>query len=200
VVRALCDVKPPYGVRRLAQIAAAAPASVSRALAFLESEALVTRGTRDEVVGADWPALIQRWVQDYHFLSSNDAATFLEPRGIPGLIAKLRDFRGRYAVTGSLAAARRASVAAARLAGVYVDDPAAVADSLGLRPADAGANVILARPFDAVAFTRTWVEDGLTFAAWSQVAADLLTSPGRGPSEGEELMAWMKSNLDAWRA
>ena len=199
VVRALCDVKPPYGVRRLAQIAAAAPASVSRTLAFLAREALVKRGPRDEVLEVDWPALLRRWVQDYQFLSSNTVMTFLEPRGIPGLVSKLRAFRRRYAVTGSLAAARRAPVAAARVAAVYVDDPSVVANSLDLRPAEAGANVILARPLDAVVFKRTWIDDGLTFAAWSQVAADLFTSPGRAPSEGEELIAWMKKSADAWR-
>ena len=67
--------------------------------------------------------------------------TFLEPRGIPGLVSKLRGFRRPHAVTASLAAARRAPVAAARVAAVYVDDPSAVADSLDLRPAEAGANV-----------------------------------------------------------
>ncbi len=200
VVRALCDVKPPYGVRRLAQIAAAAPATVSRTLTFLVREALVKRGPRGEVLDLDWPALIRRWVQDYQFLSSNAVSTFLEPRGIPGLISKLRGFRRRYAVTGSLAAARRAPVAAARVAALYVDDPSAVADSLDLRSAEAGANVTLVRPIDAVVFERMWAEDGLNFAALPQVAADLLTSPGRAPSEGEELIAWMRKNENAWRA
>lgn len=33
---------------------------------------------------------------------------------------------------------------------------------------------------DPVVSERTWTEEGLTFAALSQVVADLLTSPGRG--------------------
>lgn len=41
--------------------------------------------------------------------------------------------------------------------------------------------------------------DGVWYAAPSQVAADLLTSPGRGPAEGEELIGWMMSNEDKWR-
>lgn len=199
-MRALCDIKPPYGVRRLAQIAAASPAAVSRTLAFLDREALVKRGRRGEVVDVDWSALVRRWVQDYEFLSSNTIMTFLEPRGIPGLVSKLRSFRRPYAVTASLAAARRAPVAAPRVAAVHVGDPPGAAESLGLRPAEAGANVMLVRPFDPVAFERTSVEDGLTFAAWSHVAADLMTSPGRAPSEGEELVAWMSKHEDAWRA
>jgi hypothetical protein len=36
-------------------------------------------------------------------------------------------------------------------------------------------------------------------AAASQVAADLVKSPGRGPSEGEALVKWMAANEDAWR-
>ena len=200
VVRALCDVKPPYGVRRLAQIAGASPAAVSRTLALLVQEALVERGSRDEVVGVDWPALLRRWTQDYQFLTSNTAVTFLDPRGIPNLVSKLGRLRERYAVTGSLAAGRRAAVAPARVAAVFVDDPLAVADSLDLRPAESGGNVMLVRPLDPVAFERTWVENGLTFAALSQVAADLGTSPGRAPAEGEELVAWMSRNPDAWRA
>jgi hypothetical protein len=36
-------------------------------------------------------------------------------------------------------------------------------------------------------------------ASPSQVAVDLLTGPGREPSEGEELLLWMKGNEAAWR-
>jgi hypothetical protein len=142
---------------------------------------------------------MRRWTQDYQFLSSNEVTTFLEPRGILGLTDKLRPLRRPYAVTGSLAAARRAPVAAPRLAAVYVTDPSAVAETLGLKRAESGGNVLLARPLDPVFTARTWTEDGLVFAAWPQVAADLLTSPGRAPSEGEELIGWMTKNLDAWR-
>jgi hypothetical protein len=39
----------------------------------------------------------------------------------------------------------------------------------------------------------------LRLVAPSQLAADLLTGPGRDPSEGEELLSWMRDNEDAWR-
>jgi hypothetical protein len=200
VVRALCDFRPPYGVRRLAEIAETAPASASRVVGLLEREALIERGPRDEIRGVDWAGLLQRWSQDYQFLSSNDVTTFLDPRGLPSFPAKLRNLKARAAVTGSLAAVRRAPVASPRLAAVYVDDPEAAARALALRPAESGGNVTLVRPFDPVAFARSWVDEGIRYAALSQVAADLLTSPGRGPSEGEELIAWMKKNTDVWRA
>jgi DNA-binding transcriptional regulator YhcF (GntR family) len=199
VVRALCDVRPPYGVRRLAQIATAAPSSVTRVVSLLEKEALVTRASRDQITEVDWAGLIQRWAQDYQVLSSNEVLTLLAPRGLATLADDLRTFKGRMVVTGSLAAAQRAPVAPARIAMLYVEDPSRVAKGLGLRAAEAGANVMLLRPLDDVAFTRTWVAEGVTYAALSQVAADLLTAPGRAPSEGEELLAWMKKNPDAWR-
>ena len=41
--------------------------------------------------------------------------------------------------------------------------------------------------------------DGLTIVAPSQAAADLLTGSGRMPSEGEELLDWMKDNERVWR-
>jgi hypothetical protein len=83
---------------------------------------------------------------------------------------------------------------------VYCENPKALAEHLEARATDAGANLLLLRPFDPVVFERTWSEDGLTFAALSQVAADLLTSPGRGPSEGEGLLRWMGEHTDGWEA
>jgi hypothetical protein len=47
---------------------------------------------------------------------------------------------------------------------------------------------IVAEPFDRVVFERTSTRDGLVYAAPSQLAADLLTSPGRGPAEAEALL------------
>jgi hypothetical protein len=57
----------------------------------------------------------------------------------------------------------------------------------------------LLTPFDDVVFERTSTKNGVTIAAISQVAADLLTSPGRGPNEAAALMQWMQENEDAWR-
>jgi hypothetical protein len=39
----------------------------------------------------------------------------------------------------------------------------------------------------------------VTAAAPSQVVADLMTSPGRGPQEAEALLEKMKGAEDAWR-
>ena len=200
VVRALCDLSPPYGIRKLAELAETPPASVSRVVGLLRREALVESGRRGEVLSVDWAALIKRWTQDYQFVSSNESSTYLEPRGLPSLLQKVGRAKMDVVVTGSFAATRRAPIAASRMAALYVQDPGAAAEALGLRPADTGGNVMLVRPLDRVVFDRVWKEDGVAYAALTQVAADLLTSPGRGPAEGEALVQWMRKNVDAWRA
>jgi hypothetical protein len=104
-----------------------------------------------------------------------------------------------HAITGSFAAARIAPVASPRLATIYVNHVADAARLLGLREAESGANVCLVAPRDSFVFERTIEQDGLVFAAPSQVAADLLSSPGRGPAEAEALIEWMKMHEEVWR-
>jgi hypothetical protein len=105
----------------------------------------------------------------------------------------------RYAVTGSFAATRIAPIVAPQLVACFVDRPEAAAEALGLVPADSGANVLLVEPFDEVVYERAGEQDGIAYAAPSQVAADLLGGPGRNPAEAEALMDWMEGNGDAWR-
>lgn len=200
VVRALCDFAPPTGVRELAGRSGVDPGYVSRVFALLEGEDLIQRERRGPVTGVDWRALIHRWTQDYSLFGSNRTASYLEPRGLGSLLGKLHDSDLRYAATGSLGSASVAPVAPARLAVLFVDDAEDAAGRLGLRPAEAGANVILAEPFDPVVYERTREQEGVVYVALSQNAADLLTSPGRGPNEAEELMDWMARSEHAWRS
>lgn len=200
IIRALCDYQPPVGVRKLAERADADAGYVSRILVLLEREALIDREPRGPVVGADWQGLIRRWAADYSVLKSNRPRSYLDPRGLNAFVERLRERSFGYAVTGSLGASRLAPVAPAALAMCYVDDPERASEQLDLLPTDAGANVMLIEPFDEVVYERTWGREGLTFAAPSQVAVDLLTSPGRGPSEAEALLTWMAGNEDAWRS
>jgi len=127
------------------------------------------------------------------------AETFLEPRGLGALQRRLAKSGATYAVTGSLPAALVAPVASPRLAAVYVENTMRAADRLGLRTAEAGANVLLVEPLDPVVFDRTWSRDGVSYCGLSQVTADLLSGPGRGPAEATELIRWMEANVDAWR-
>jgi hypothetical protein len=199
IVRALCDFKPPYGLRELAELAGASPASISRVVDVLEREALITRQPRGPIQEVDWPALLRRWSDDYSFTESNRTKMFLEPRGFQSLLDKLAQLKLGYAVTGSIAAAQFVRAAPARLAVAYVARLDKAAAELRLDVVDAGANVILAEPFDSVVFERTSDFGGIVIAAPSQVAADLLTGPGRGPAEADELITWMRRNENAWR-
>ncbi len=199
-VRAIVDFRPPYGVRELAERASASSATLSRVIDLLDREALLTKDSKGAVLDVDWAGTILRWTADYEFRSANQVAAYLEPRGLAELRTKLWRTQLRYAATGAYAAQQVAPIAPARVAALYVDDVTAAAEQLDVRPAETGANLLLAEPFDPVVFDRTSDRAGLTCVAPSQLAADLLTGPGREPSEGEQLLEWMKDNEDDWRA
>ena len=200
VVRAFLDYRPPFGTRELAALTGNAQASISRVAELLERDAIIQRaGSRGAIVSVDWKRLLHRWAIDYDFTGINRMRPCLEPRGLSSLFQKLRDAEIPYAVTGSFAANRYAPLVEPRLATMYVVDPADALMRLGLRPADTGANVLIGEPFDPVVFERTEREDGITYARVTQVAADLMTGPGRGPAEAQGLIEWMEGNEEAWR-
>jgi hypothetical protein len=83
---------------------------------------------------------------------------------------------------------------------IYVADAEKMANLWGLRPVDAGANVMLAGPVFDVVFERSIQnKEGVVLAAPTQVVVDLMTGPGRSPNEAEELLEWMKRNERSWR-
>jgi hypothetical protein len=199
LVRALVDRREPPKVRELAAATKLDAGYVSRVLAFLDAEALVTRTGYGRMQGVDWPALLRRWAQEAPLESRGETRACLEPRGLEQLISRLAKSEERYAITGTLAAAAFAPLAPARLAAIWIRDASGAATRLGLRPTESGANVLLLEPTDDVVFEGATQRDGVWYAGPSQVAADLLTSPGRGPAEAEELIAWMQANEEAWR-
>ena len=200
VVRGLLDYRTPFGTRELAGETASSAAMISRVSSLLEPDEIVTKESpRGRIVSVDWEALARRWAMDYDFASSNTLTTWLEPRGTKALFARLNGAGIRYAVTGSFAAYRLAPIAEPRLAALYVEDPETAALPLGLRPAETGGNVLLARPFDPVVFERAEYNDGIAYARVTQVLLDLMTGPGRGPAEAEALLEWMRDNEDRWK-
>ena len=200
MVRGLLDYRTPFGTRELAAKTASSAAMISRVSSLLGPDEIVTKESpRGRFDSVDWEALARRWAIDYDFTSSNTLTMWLEPRGTRTLFARLLDTGIRYAVTGSFAAYRLAPIAEPRLAALYVDDFDTAAQSLGLRPAETGGNVLLMRPFDPVAFERAEYDDGITYARVTQVLLDLMKGPGRGPAEAEALLEWMRENEDIWR-
>lgn len=198
-VRAIVDFTPPFGIRELAERSGASPASLSRVVGLLEREALVVRDRRGPITDVDWQGVLRRWSGDYDQLRSNTVSRYLAPRGLGDLQQRIPGISLSVATTGAFAAQKFDPVAPARSAALYVTDPIGVADALDLRETDAGANVILLEPYDPVVFDRTLQRDGLTTVAASQLAVDLLTGPGREPSQGEAILQWMKGNEHAWR-
>jgi hypothetical protein len=200
VIRALCDFRSPQGLRELARRAGVNPGYASRIVDFLDREALITRKKRGPIAAVDWPALLRRWAQEYSPFQRSRGIWYLAPRGLGPVTERLRARTTHYAVSGSWAASQFAPIAPTRLLLCYADDVPELATELELRPADAGSNVALVRPRDPVVYERTLQRKGVTVAAPSQVAVDLMTSPGRGPNEAEALMEWMAEHEDVWRS
>ncbi len=201
MVRALTDYAPPVTVPELASVAGTSIGAAYRLVDYLTNEGLIAREDRGPITTVDWPELLRRWSQDASLLNANITRRYLEPRGVSALTTKLRELREAesYAVSGSLAAQPYAPYAEPRLALLYATEPEALADTLGLRPVETGANVIVVSPRSPVVFARTTNWEQLRIVAPSQAVADLLAGPGRNPSEGEFLLEWMKENPDAWR-
>jgi hypothetical protein len=198
-LRALLDFVPPYSLRELASRADVSVGSLSRVVDLLDSEALIRRTPRGPITAVDWRGVIRRWAKDYAVTTNNTVGTFLDPRGLNSVTSKLRNVEASYAATGSFGGQRFEPVAPTRIAAIYVDDPSAWADKLDLRQTDVGANVWLIEPYDRVVFERTTIRDGIVCVNPTQLAVDLLTGPGRDPSEGEEMLTWMEGNTGVWR-
>lgn len=200
VVRAFLDYQPPFGTRELASLSGCSLASTSRVADLLEREALIRRDEpRGPITFVEWEKLLRRWADDYDFHSANRMVSYLDPRGVNRLFNELKNADFPYAVTGSFAAVRYAPIAEPRLATVYTRNPEHAIRQLGLRPADTGGNVLIGKPFDPVVFERAESDEGITYAKVTQVVADLMTAPGRGPAESEGLIEWMRSKEPTWQ-
>lgn len=201
VVRSLLDRAGPWKIRELVSESGASTGSVYRVIEFLEGEELIKRTENGLLNIPDWPSLLRRWSLDYQFQKSNMTTRWIAPRGLEDLLNRMRTSSVQdYAVTGSIAAAHWAAYAPSRSAMIYTADPITAAGEWGLRPAESGVNVLLAKPAYGVAFKGVITrQDGLQLAAPAQVAVDLMTGPGRAPSEAEELIDWMVRNEQLWR-
>jgi hypothetical protein len=203
VIRALVDFQPPYSVPNLIELSGASNGATYRVIDFLEDQALIERSPRGPIEEVRWRPLLEQWAKDYGFTRTNSVTSYLAPRGLQDLKGRLAGLTSdpdlRYALTGSLATEAWETYAPARTAMIYTNDPAALASRLDLREVETGANVLLAKNKYDVVFERTQDLGGVTIAAPSQAAVDLMTGPGRNPVEAEALLDWMERNETAWR-
>lgn len=198
VTRALIDRLPPWKMRQLANEARTSLGSTARTVDFLDREALVRRD-RGTILEVDWPRLLGRWAEDYDVASRRRVTPVLAPRGLDAVEASLRQSTENYVISGSLAARRLAPYADARLGLIYVSDTERFVGELGVRSTPSRPNVLLIEPRDDLPFARSRTEDGLQFAAPSQIFVDLMSGPGRSVEEAAALLDWMQANEAAWR-
>jgi hypothetical protein len=201
LLRTLIEVLPPYTAGDLAAAVGVDDGYVSRVLQVLTDERLIVRRPRGPVTDVDWEPLLRQVTSSYGLFRSNETSTWVAGAGPDQLLADLVGLNvRRWAATGSFPASSIESVAAPTIAVVYAEDPERVAKEVRLLPATSGGNVVLARPYDPIVFTRGW--DGTDFPCVSvaQIALDSLTGSARMPAEGEAVVNWMRRNERRWRS
>lgn len=203
VVLELCEASTPIGVRDLAERAQVSVATSARVLELLDREAAIVRNEDGVVAVVRKRSLIDRWTQDYKVMSSNEVMTALDPRGLSHALNALTSAGDRVVVTGSAAARAYLPEGVTPVSPIvslnlYAEDPIRVMEQMGLKTVDRGTNVLVMRPYDEVVYAKSRVVDGIRLAAPAQVAADLLTGPGRSSEEAEQLMAVLAAGEPGW--
>jgi hypothetical protein len=198
-IRALCARSAPLGVRDLATIADVSPGSVSKLLPTLASEGIIDRDERGGVATVRRRALVQRWARDYSFVKTNrSAGYFIAPRGLDRTLSRLPGLPEPVTVTASAAARKllpegATPVVPLRLLALYTARPRTLVGELGLIPAEpATANTVVAAPQDPNVLNSA-------IAPVALVLADLLTLPGRGDAEAEQLLDALARTDEAWK-
>lgn len=207
VLRALIESPSALSIPELIKVAKSSSGVTYRVIEYLEKENLVTlqklqdrQKVKQQIVDVKWREIIERWSEDYGFVRSNSVLSYLEPRGLERLLTKLgSEKKTEYVITGSLAANIYAPHATPKLAMIYTKNPYELIDSLGLTRADNGPNVLIASTDYEIFFEQPTIIDGTKYVSPVLAALDLLTSPGRGPTEGEELLNWMEVNQGEWK-
>lgn len=200
IIRTLIDARPPYTVSEIADAAGVVPGYVSRVLETLESEALVIRGARGQVINVEWQELIRRRAAALDLLAEQTSRTYVSPNGARGALEAIATTKAKALVTGSFAAVRLSPIAAPALLVAYSMRPEDLASELKLKSVSEGADVVLIRPENPGVFRGAREDEGRTWAAPSQIAIDCFSGPGRMPSEGQAVIEWMAINEDLWQA
>jgi hypothetical protein len=203
IVRSLCEVELPLGVRSFAEWAAVSNGSSSRVLNLLTRDGLIERDDLGQVLSVRKQALVRRWAQDYGLMTSNEVTAMLDPRGLDHATAMLRSTDIPHAISGSAAAraylpAGMVPVAPLTTLVVHSRQPSDLIQAVGLHRVERGANVLVVQPFDDVLVAGTRTLDGLRCAAPAQVVADLLTGPGRASEEAEQLIRVLALEDNGW--
>jgi hypothetical protein len=135
--------------------------------------------------------LLEAWAAEYRFDRHEFVYGHISGSGIElarELAGRLADADVDHAFTGLPAAWLLSRFAGFRLNSVYVKgDPLEVADEIGLRLEERGANVQLLVPDDEGVFSGEHQLDGVDCVSPPQVYVDLIHLPERAPEAAEEL-------------
>lgn len=192
------DLDFPLSLPMLIKLAGSSASTGYRVVEVLEKAGALSL-ENGRIVKVDWEKILELWSEDYSFFGNNKVLRFFDPRGRENTLKNLARIRkSEYALTGSYAAQQYRAYAPAMQLTMYAKYPLQLAEELGLIPMDEGDIFIAATAFDSI-FDRSNVINNVSTACVSQIALDLLSGPGRNPSEGYELVAWMKKNQEKWR-
>ena len=135
--------------------------------------------------------LLDEWRQNYELERSRrkDFFTLDAPSTVEQKIAASCGQNSlRYTLAAFSAAARYAPAVRYQRVFAYIDDPAALAKLISLKPVDSGANVTLLEPYDAGVYLGTREVAGAVITAPCQTYLDLAKLPGRGEEAADVLL------------
>jgi hypothetical protein len=194
VARALIDLRPPYSLGELAELARVESSYTSRVLSFLSNAQLVQRQPRGKIEAVAWQEILRRWSLDTSLPMRGDLFRFTCTRGIPDYLSRLSSSGFLHALTGEVAFARLAASALPTTAVTYVEEVDIAVDQFLLHPAGQDANCILVKPADRSVFHRSSEAKGLRYVSPSLMAADLGDHP-----DFEAALTWMGQHEAIWR-
>lgn len=200
VIRSLWAARPPVGVRALANHAEVSPGTAAKVLPSLARYGAIERDMTGAVTAVDRRLLLERWVQDYGFLTTNsEVHWFLAPRGPssawndlilpqhigpneprPEVLLAATGYQGVISVLRNAASA----VIPNALLSLYASDPELLASWLGLKRASRQtANVVIAKPRDV-----SLLRPRPAPVPLPQALADLMTMGSRFPELAEQIL------------
>jgi len=200
VIRALIDNREPYLTSELARESGTSRGSAYWVLDKLEEGSFITRDKKRSIEKVEWKELLTAWAAESDFFKTNTTTSYIAPRGLEQLLANLKTIdQELYSATGTIAAVGYKSSAGLYTAMLYSTDPEALANKLGLRQTDRGANVLLAYPNSDGPLQRTTDFEGVRIVSAPQAYRDLMSGPGRNPEEAKNLLDWMVQSDGIWR-
>lgn len=173
---------------REAQVSLGETSNVRKRL--LDREWLVE--TSDGVMLSDPDSLIGEWSRNYGFRknTASDFYSMMATDEIEEAIANVCDRQGtRYGLTGFSAAARFAPSTRYQRVMAYVDAAAEdIAQELGLKEVDSGANISILEPYDEGVYYGGETRDGIQIVSPVQAYLDLNSYRGRGEEAADFLL------------